>query len=80
MEVTRDTFKGSDNGTQNLILFDSMMSLGEKLDSFNSSCENKHLKIETDIRRSGRINKATSAGSGFFGGFMAIIGSKFFGL
>jgi hypothetical protein len=80
MEVTRDTFKGSDNCTQNLILYDSINAIGIKLDSFNTSCENKHLLIETDIRRSGRINKATSAGSGFLSGFLTVLGSKFLGL
>jgi len=80
MDVSRETFKQSDNGTQNLILFDSIQSIGEKLDGFNSQCENKHVKIEADIKRSGKVNKGISAGSGLFGGFLAVVMSKFFGV
>jgi hypothetical protein len=80
MEISRDTFKGSDNATQNLILFDSILAIGDKLDSFNSNCENKHVKIDGDIKRSGRINKAMSSASGLIGGFLAVAMSKIFGV
>jgi hypothetical protein len=80
MEIKRDTFKGSDNATQNLILYDSITAVGEKLDLFNSNCKIKHVKIDGDIRRSGRINKALSSGSGLMGGFLAVAMSKIFGI
>lgn len=80
MEVSRDTFKESDNATQNLILFDSISSVSLKLDAFNAGCDSKHTKIEADIKRSGRVNKGFSAGSGLIGGFLAVILSKFTGV
>lgn len=80
MEIVRDTFKASDRDTQNLILFDSITAVGDKVDSLCSSCEVRHLKIDDDIRRSGRINKAVSSGSGLFGGFIAVVMSKVFGM
>ena len=79
MDVTRETFKGSDDATQNLILFDSIQDLGGKLDAFTAGCSKKHAKIDKDIKRSGNINKGISAGSGLFGGFLAVLMSKLFG-
>jgi hypothetical protein len=80
MEISRDTFIGSDNATQNLILFDSIIDVGSKLDSFNANCDVKHVKIDQSIKRSGRVDKAMSSGSGFMGGFLAVAMSKIFGM
>lgn len=80
METSRNTFEKADNSTQNLILFDSIVAVGDKLDSFNSNCENKHVKIDGDIKRSGRVSKALSSGSGLIGGFLAVAMSKVFGV
>ena len=79
MEVERETFKGADNSTQNLLLFDSIKSLCEKVDSFSAGCSAKHEKVDAAIVRSGRINKSVSAGSGLLGGFLAFFASKVFG-
>jgi hypothetical protein len=80
METSRNTFEKADNSTQNLILFDSIVAVGDKLDSFNSNCENKHVKIDGAIKSSGRVNKAISSGSGLLGGFLAVAMSKIFGV
>ncbi len=80
MEISRETFKESGNSAQNLILFDSIKSLGEKLDAFDVGHKDKHDQLDKDIKRSGRINKGISAGSGLFGGFLAVVTSKIFGL
>ena len=79
MNVERETFKGADNPTQNLILFDSIQNLCEKVDSFSSGCTGKHEKVDVAIARSGKVNKAVSAGSGLLGGFLAFFASKVFG-
>jgi len=76
MEISRETFKESSVGAQNLILFDSINAIGQKLDAFNAGCDQKHDKIEGDIKRSGRINKGISAGTGLLGGFIAVLMSK----
>jgi hypothetical protein len=80
MEITRDTFKTSDRDTQNLILYDSITAVGDKVDSLCSSCDQRHRRIDDDIRRSGRINKAISSGSGLIGGVIAFVTSKVFGM
>ena len=79
MEVQRETFKEANNSTQNLILFDSIQDLCEKVDTFSSDHKLKHEKLDKGIKASGRINKALSAGSGLVGGFLAFFGSKFLG-
>ena len=80
MEVTRETFKGSRASTQNLILFDSINALHDKLDIFNDSCALNHKDIDDRIKKSGRTNKFISGGSGLFGGWLAVITSKLFGI
>ena len=80
MEISRETFKVSDNSTQNLILFDSIKNLDEKLDVFNVGCDSKHDQLDGAIKRSGKVNKGISAGSGLFGGFLAVILSKLTGV
>lgn len=79
MEVQRETFKDANNSTQNLILFDSIKGLCEQVDKFTTEHEIKHVKLDADIKRSGRINKAVTATSGLVGGFLAFFGSKFLG-
>lgn len=79
MEVNRETFKGANNSTQNLILFDSILAVSEKLDGFNSECENKHTLIDTKLARSGKINKGITAATGLLGGFIAFFTSKIIG-
>ena len=79
MEVQRETFKGATNSTQNLLLYDSLQSLCDKVDSFSTEHKLKHEKLDKDIKRSGRINKAITATSGLLGGFLAFFGSKFLG-
>ena len=80
MEISRDTFKDSDNSTQNLILFDSIKDMCDKIDAFNSGCNSKHDQLDGAIKRSGKVNKGISAGSGLFGGFLAVILSKLTGV
>lgn len=80
MEVSRETFRESDNSTQNLILFDSIKDIVDTLKEKHVIHDEKHLKIDRDIRRSGRINLAANSGSGLLGGFLAVIASKFFGI
>jgi len=80
MEISRDTFKDSDNSTQNLILYDSIQDLCEKIDKKNICHDDEHLKLKRSISRSGKVNGTLSAGSGLFGGFLAVITSKIFGL
>ena len=80
MDVSRETFEQSDNSTQNLLLFDSLRNIDQKLDAFNAGCTSKHEKLDKDIVRSGRINKAISSGSGLLGGAFAVIASKVFGI
>jgi len=79
MEVKRETFKDANNSTQNLILFDSINGLCEQVDKFSTEHELKHVKLDKDIKRSGKINKAITATSGLMGGFIAFFGSKFLG-
>ena len=79
MEVQRETFKEANNSTQNLILFDSIQGLCEKVDTFSQSHELKHEKLDNGIKTSGRINKALTVTSGLVGGFLAFFGSKFLG-
>ena len=79
MEVKRETFKDANNSLQNLILFDSIQDLCEKVDTFSSDHKIKHEKLDKGIRTSGRVNKTISAGSGLLGGFLAFFGSKFLG-
>lgn len=80
MDISRETFKGSDRETQNLILFDTILGVYEKIDELNAGCEKKHTAIDIKIKKSGRINKVISGGGGLFGGFIATISSKMFGL
>ena len=80
MDVTKETFKASDDSTQHLILFDSIMSISNKLDTFNSNCGLRHKLIDEDIKKSGRINKGISALTGLVGGFTAFATSKFMGI
>lgn len=79
MDVSRDTFEKSNNGTQNLLLFDSIQALHLKLDGFNSRCDIRHDEIDVKVARSGKLNRFISAGSGALSGFVAVIGSKFMG-
>ena len=80
MEVSRETFRESDNSTQNLILFDSIQDIVGSLKEKHAIHDEAHSKLNSAVKRSGRINRATSAGSGLFGGFLAVIASKFFGI
>jgi len=80
VDISRETFKESDRDTQNLILFDTILGVYKKLDDFNSVCNQKHTLIDDKIRKSGRWNKASAAGGGIVGGFLAAIGSRIFGL
>lgn len=79
MEISRETFKSADNSAQNLILFDSIQGIGEKFDKFGSECENKHIKLDEKILKSGKINKGLTASSGILGGFLAFFTTKLFG-
>jgi hypothetical protein len=80
MEISRDTFEGSDNSTQNLILFDSIKSLDKCLKERDVSHRSEHDKQDQAIKASGKVNRRISAGSGLFGGFIAVVMSKIFGL
>ena len=80
MEVSRETFKGSDGSTQNLILFDSIKDIGDTLTLRHAEHDDKHVNLDEAILRSGRVNRRISAGSGLFGGFLAALASRFFGL
>jgi len=78
VDVSRETFKCSDGSTQNLILFDSILEVGNKLDAFHVTCESRHDCLDKKVATSGKINKAMAAGSGFLGGFIAVITGQFF--
>lgn len=80
MEVSRETFKKADNSTQNLILFDSINDIVDSLKEKHAIHDDMHFKLNGAIRKSGKINRATSAGSGLLGGFLAVIASKIFGI
>jgi hypothetical protein len=79
MDLKRKTFEGANNSTQNLLLFDSIQGLCEKVDKFTVAHELKHEKLDKGIRASGRINKALTVTSGLVGGFLAFFGSKYLG-
>jgi len=79
MEVKRETFKEANNSTQNLILFDSIQGLCDKVDEFTTGHETRHDKLEKGVAASGKVNKAIAGGSGLLGGFIAFFSSKFLG-
>lgn len=80
MEISRETFKGSDGSTQNLILFDSIKGISDTLALRHAEHDEKHDKLDESISKSGKVNRRISAGSGLFGGFLAALASKYFGL
>jgi len=80
MEVSRETFKGSDESTQNLILFDSIKDISDTLAQRHAEHDEKHVKLDECILKSGKVNRRISAGSGLFGGFLAALASRYFGL
>ena len=80
MEASRETFKGADPDTQNLILFDSIKGLGDKICERHAQHDEKHDKLDKDIVKSGKVNRRTSAASGLVGGFLAVVVSKVFGI
>jgi len=80
METSRETFEGADSSTQNLILFDSIKSLDDKICKRHAQHDQKHDELDKHVVKSGRINRATSAGSGLVGGFLAVVMSKIFGI
>jgi hypothetical protein len=80
MEISRETFKGSDNSTQNLTLFDSINALNHDMADRDARHQEKHDKLDKHIRSSGKVNKTISAGSGLLGGFIAVVSAKLFGI
>lgn len=80
METSRKTFEGADKSTRDLILFDSIKGLEDKIVQRHTAHDIHHEKLNKDISKSGKVNRATSAGSGLVGGFLAVVMSKVFGL
>ena len=80
MDVSRETFKGSDESTQNLILFDSIKDVSDILAQRHTEHDEVHAKLDCGILKSGKVNRRISAGSGLFGGFLAALASRYFGL
>jgi hypothetical protein len=46
----------------------------------DKQCDSRHLEVDKKIVRSGKVNKGISAGTGLFGGWLAVITSKLLGM
>ena len=80
MDVTEKTFHRADPSTQNWLLFDSIQEMNKKLDGIDVRCEKKHTDVDEKISKAGKLNKGIAAGTGIFGGWLAVITSKVFGM
>ena len=80
MEISRETFKTSDQSTQNLILFESIMGLNKKICERHAQHDEKHDCLDKDIAKGKKINRRVTASSGLLGGFLAVVVSKIAGL
>jgi hypothetical protein len=80
MEISRETFKTSDQPTQNLILFESIKDLDETICKRHAQHDKAHKVLDEGMAKAKKINSRTTAASGLLGGFLAVIVSKLTGL
>jgi len=80
MEISRETFKTSDRETQNLILFESIKGLDDKICKRHAQHDKAHEALDEGIAKGKKINRRVTASSGLLGGFLAVIISKLTGL
>jgi hypothetical protein len=74
MEINRDTYTGADEKTRNLMTFDLLTGIHEKVDKLNihyethiGVCDKRFKKLENRKK----IDAALSGGAGLVGGFIA---------
>lgn len=77
MEVSRDTFKESDESTKQLILFDSIQEVSKQVGQFCNKCEETHDEVDLKIKKASRTNKYFSGAGGVIGGILSAISLKF---
>lgn len=81
--ITKETFKDADTDTKLLLLFDCLGHIYKLQKDHPEACKTKFEKINKrfeTLEKKKLKDTATSSLFGFIGGFLAVLGKKFFGM